>query len=99
MDSIKDLLEISLSAQYEYLLARIASKKDIRNFENASQYILSCIVNLTDYDDTIVTNVLDLEEFDNKLSRNCLSLYLETKNNLMARFVHGYTNETVVEKL
>lgn len=102
MNEISDLLYTSLNAQFEYILNRYNSKEDLRNFENASQLILSCIDGLVNYNEVVCTSfTLDYEDlgFNNKPAQDCYELYQETKDLLMARFVTGRSTETYLERL
>lgn len=102
MNSIRDLLVISLTAQYNYILDRYNSKKELDNFENASQFIISCVDSLPFYDTDITHSfTIDFADlgFNNTVAQDCFELYEETRDVLNVRFVTGWSGETLLEKL
>lgn len=102
MNEIRDLLYTSLNAQFDYIFDRYNNKKDLQNFENASQFILSCIDGVPSYDSIIFDSFCinyDETGFDTKVAQDCLELYRETRDLLLARFVVGRATEYVLERL
>lgn len=93
---IRDLLQISLKAQYSYIRSRL-KESDKFNFDIDVRYILQEVWGNPKFNEVVI----DTFNFytKTKLERDVFELYLDTYQLLMNRFVNGRSTEYIWEKL
>ena len=95
-DDIKDLLLISLEAQYSYVLDRLHGKKRIKNMITDIEFFIHLIETDPDFNE----HLEELAETEyTETGKMCLTIYLEVYKNISDRFVYGWTKDICLEKL